>query len=311
MYVYVDTLFLLNFGMNTLVFILTAQAAGYSWRWRRLLPTAAAGSLYAVGAMIPDFYIMYSFPAKICVSGALVFLAFGRQNLRGFILILSIFYVVSFILGGAIVGWLFFIESEKWLTPGAMWSVSWTHVMGGTLIASVLIALVARSVLSKINRRGLLYQVTVYYRNRQVQITALLDSGNRLLSPLSKRPVLLVEKESILPVMGDEVCRFLRSMPMREWLSELECCRDRAWIERVEPVPYQSVGSRSMLLGFRPDRIIVDTETGKIEAGIAIISIYEGTLSTDGAYAALLHPLLMEGREITRRRERADQVANY
>lgn len=311
MYVYVDILFLLNFVMNIVLFILTAEAAGYSWRWHRFLPVAAAGGLYAIGFVIPDLYVLYSLPAKLCVSAALVFLAFGRQSLRGFIFTFAVFYIVSFILGGAIVGWLFFINGSQWLTPGAAWSVSWIHVLGGSFIAAILIALVARSILSKVNRHSILHRVTIGYQQREVQVTALLDSGNRLLSPLSKRPVLLIEKGSILPILSEEACRFLSSTQAQDWLIELETCRDRAWLERVEPVPYQSVGSRSMLLGFRPDFIIVDCGTRKIEAGIAIVGIYQGKLSTDGAYAALLHPLLMEGREITRRRERADQVANY
>ena len=311
MYVYVDILFILNLIMNTVILMLTAQAAGFSHGWRRLLLTAAAGSLYAIGAVLPEMQLFYSLPVKLLASAGLVIMAFGFKSIKMFLFALSMFYIISFILGGSVVGWLFFVEDGQWLTPGAIWAVSWLHVAGGGLVASVLLVLIARSVLSRLNRGGLLHEIIIQYSGRTVKLTAMLDTGNRLISPLSKRPVLLIEKEAVFGALSEEVTRFLNSYDAKAWLTELEHCHDSAWLERIEPIPYKGIGSRSMLLGFRPDKIIVNTGTANIEAFEVIIGIYGGTLSQDGGYQALLHPLIIEGREVKGRRKRADQVANY
>lgn len=311
MYVYVDILFLLNFVMNSVVLMLTAQAAGILWQCRRIFLAAAVGSLYAVGAVVPELQILYSLPAKLCFSGCLILMAFGFKSPGVFTFIFSIFYLVSFIFGGAILGWLFFIDGGQWLLSGAVWSVSWMHLLGGSLIAAFLMTLVARSVLSKINRRGALYRVIIEYQGKVVEVVSLLDTGNRLLSPLSKRPVIVVEKESVIPIIGSEAGRFLNSVQPHFWLPDLSKCHDQLWLERIEPIPFRGIGGQSMLLGFRPDRIFVYIDGRREEAGESVVGIYGTRLSADGAYRALLHPLFIEGREVTRRRDCADQVANY
>lgn len=311
MYVYVDLFFLLNMGMNTLVFILTAKAAGYDWRWLRVLTAAAAGGLYAIGAVIPALSFLYGWPVMFCVAALLLFIVFGRQPLRRFIHLYSLFLLVSFVLGGAVTGWFFASDGGQWMVHGATWSVSWKHVLAGSLLAVFLIAFTMKTTLMRARQKRFLYSVTIGYRMREVTVTALLDSGNSLLSPLSRRPVLLVEQRRLLPVLGEDVCRFLSSMPASSWFSELTACSDHLWLERVEPILYQSVGNRNMLIGFRPDCVIVENETGEKIPVTAMVGIYNGSFSDDGSYSALLHPLLLEGRDSIGGRERANQVANF
>jgi len=77
------------------------------------------------------------------------------------------------------------------------------------------------------------------------------------------------------------------------WLTNLDKCMDLAWVSRIQIIPYHTISSKSMLLAFRPDRFMVSTKNGFIDAGDMVVGIYSGTLSGDGAYAALLHPQIM------------------
>jgi stage II sporulation protein GA (sporulation sigma-E factor processing peptidase) len=311
MYIYIDMLFFLNLSMNMIILMLTAQAAGVAWRWHRITLAAAAGSLYAVGAVLPELALLYSLPVKLLISVALVLCAFPCNTLRTFLLAFSLFYVVSFIVGGAVVGWLFFSETSYFLTPGAGWTVSWTNLLCGSVIAALFLMLIARSVLSKLNRRGGLYKVKVRYRGRSNEFMAILDTGNRLISPFTHRPVVLVEKEVLEPVFSELSNKFLNAIPAQFWLGELEKCEDTEWLARIEPIPFQGVGSRSMLLGFRPDAVEVSTQSGVLENTNVVIGVYGAQLAPDNAYRALLHPFVLEGHSVTRRRENANKLVNH
>jgi len=48
------------------------------------------------------------------------------------------------------------------------------------------------------------------------------------------------------------------------------------------------------MLGFRPDNLTVITATGSIAADEVVVGIHSGRFSADGAYAALLHPAVMQ-----------------
>ena len=294
MYVYVDVLFVLNCVLTVLILVFTSFISGAVCSWSRILIAAALGSLYAVGAVLPEWGILYSFPVKIGISLLLVRVAFGRQRMPNFLKLSACFYVISFLFGGAVIGWIFLNRYGSYLIQPGIPAVSWRQLAAGSLFAVVSILFFARSMITKIRQKGGSYSIKIHCFGQSLELKALLDTGNGLFSPVMHRPVIIVDKEAVLPLLSEEVRCFLKSAEGADWLSDLEKCNDRTWLARIEVIPYRCVGSASMLLGFRPDSVEIVTSEGSRKFTNVMIGIYGGCLARDQAYRALLHPLLLE-----------------
>ncbi len=291
MYVYADILLLINTVMNGVILLLTAWAAGIACKAWRLAIVALLGAAYALGGVFPALAPLYAPAAKLLAAAALVRLAFGPLAWRSFLLAVAAFYLVSLLLGGAVLGWLLLAAP-----PGgaSLPPVTWRHLAAGGLLALLLVGLVWRRLLAGLARRRLLLPLVLGYAGRQVRLTALLDTGNHLYTLGGRRPVVLVDQHGLEPLLDGPVRDYLRRTPPAAWLAHLDQCADPGWLARVQVIPCRGIGGGGLLLGFRPDTITVVTATGSITADEAVVGVHDGPLSAAGAYAALLHPAVMK-----------------
>lgn len=141
MYVYADVVLLVNLIMNSLIIWLTAWAAGIRYCWWRITLAALAGGLYSLAGIYQELHLLYTPFAKLLISILLIIFSFGWQSLRRLVLLVGLFYIVSFLLGGAVVGWLFFFSRNvvKWLAnsmaPSCLWQPGWSR--NGIFVAAV------------------------------------------------------------------------------------------------------------------------------------------------------------------------------
>lgn len=297
MQIYVDILFAVNLIMNSLILLLTAFVARAHYVWWRLLTAAIAGSVYVIAGVVPQLEFFYTVPCKLMASFLIVILAFGPKTIRIQFLLVAIFYIISFVLGGAVVGWLFFWESGNMFIGlrelGQYGGISWRMLMGGSLLCATILFLIIRVVLNRMLCQRTLYQAEVLYDNKSVALNAMLDTGNALYTIVGRKPVVLVDQLTLEKVLNECVSEYLQENSPEEWVEKLEACKDENWISRIQIIPYKAVGSCSMLLGFRPDCIRVKTDKGDIETSDVVLGIYHGTLSNNGMYEALLHPAVI------------------
>ncbi|MDT8901669.1 sigma-E processing peptidase SpoIIGA [Anaeroselena agilis] len=292
MYVYADILLLINTIMNGLILLLTAWAAGAAFKPWRLIFAALLGALYALGGLFPGVAPLYSPAAKLAASAALVWLALGARSWRSLLFATACFYLVSLLLGGAILGWLMLAAP---VAGGVAWpAVTWRHLAVGGLLALLLFGLVWRRLLAGLTRRRLSLPVILDYAGRRIRLTALLDTGNHLYTIGGQRPVVLVERAALDQLLGNAVSGYLQRTPPASWLADLDQCGDSQWLARVHIIPCRGIGGSGLLLGFRPDSLTVITATGSITADEVVVGIHSGRLATDGSYAALLHPAVMK-----------------
>lgn len=67
------------------------------------------------------------------------------------------------------------------------------------------------------------------------------------------------------------------------------------WASRFRIIPFRSLGrDNGMLVGFKPDEIIIFDSERKIQSGNIIVAIYSKNLSGDGEYSALIHPEMLK-----------------
>ncbi|MEN6564794.1 MAG: sigma-E processing peptidase SpoIIGA [Veillonellales bacterium] len=298
MYVYADVVFFINLAMNMAILLLTAWIAGIRYTWFRLIGAASLGGIFVLGCLMPQFYLLNYGIAKFFLSMLLIVTAFGRRKIRTFLLLVGTFYIVSFVLGGAVLGWFFF-----WQNGGAAYAeqcqhifaeLNWLNLAGGTSLGLLLGGGLLRYLFPQLLRRCSLYKVRIKYSDRFTEFTAMLDTGNNLYTVIGRKPVVLVNQSVLKGILGEETACFICEYQSDSWLKQFEQYRDQPWISRVQMIPYQAVGSSSVLLGFRPDCLTVYTKSGEITTSEVVLGIYSGMLSTDSRYEGLLHPAIIQ-----------------
>lgn len=297
MYVYIDVVFIINVIMNTIILLLTACIADVNYKLWRILLAATVGSCYVLMSMLPGMMMIHHVSFKVLMSLVLVSVAFGIRSRRLVLLLMSSFYLVALILGGAVAGWLYFWQSSNYWGSSTMvlTNLSWTQLFWGTSIGVSLIVIVMRYIFPRVIRHPNLYRVKLEYKGRSVELTGMLDTGNGLYTVIGRRPAILVNRYAIEPILSTDVVSFLRNNTSEMWLTNLDKCTDLAWLSRIQVIPYHAIGSKSMLLAFRPDRFMVASTSGFVDASDMVIGIYSGILSEDGAYTVLLHPQIING----------------
>lgn len=259
MKIYLDIFFLLNMGMNFVIFMTESFFVQSRVHIRRLLAASVTGAVIAcimivlgLHRFLPLLIILY-----LAASILLVRLAFGKTTPGTMLRNIMLFYIVAFLLGGLL------IQLQK---------VFQLPITGVTvLVVASLMLLFLRWLLPKLQKRqeklSRYYRVRLHYAGDRIEGNALLDTGNCLYDPISHQPVLL----------GD--VKFLNTLLKKE----------KEPVMRM--IPFHSVGKESGLLqAFQAESLEIQSESGWKCINKPWVAICDKYVSVDGEYEVILHP---------------------
>lgn len=298
MYVYVDTLVALNWIMNVVILLGTSKMTGVTPRLARISLSAGLGALASLVMFLP-YGIFMRWPwVKVLVSLIMVAIAFQPLPWRRWPVILSIFYLISFMLGGLVLAMLYFMDTSTYITNGVftMQHASWITLVSAAVILCCLGHWAWGKLASRRWQPKFIMPIRIYLHGKNVRILALMDSGNCLKDPISHMPVVIAEYTSLKPVLPADVCSFFDETAEDNWL-ELLHKLPYEWVSRLHIVPYSSLGRKGgLVIGFRPDYLTIEEQGGEAaQCTSVIIGIYNRKLASQGDYSALLHPELVHG----------------
>lgn len=317
--VYLDVIWLINFGLDGFILLVTAFLARRRVAWFRTIGASAIGASYALFLFFPAMSALLTFVCKLLFSALMVWLAFKPKGVWDFGKMLGLFYLASFLTGGAAYAVNNFfgqvsIQNGLMLVSGqTVWMQQTTFVL--ILLALPLVYFLGKSAwkrLATLRQREQNYmEVIVQLADRQVSFCGLLDTGNALTDPLSRLPVTVADWELFrdwLPASLTE--GFEKGQDISLSLGEAGI-DDETWQARFRLVPYRGVGgTMGMLLAFQPDRVLIREGEGERVCPRVLIALNPKPLAGDGSYRAILHPAMAgEGsRETTNYTVHADQA---
>ena len=125
----------------------------------------------------------------------------------------------------------------------------------------------------------LLYDVILFFGEKQYVMKGLLDTGNSLVDPISKKAVSIASREVFVSDLEKE--GLINGFPP----------------ERFRAIPYHSVGKKNgILCGYEMDCLMIDTDERKIIIEKPVIGISEVPVGSSKTYQIILQPeLLREG----------------
>lgn len=296
-YVYPDQAFLVSLIMNGIILWGTARILRLpAGRWR-ILAGALTGGIYSFFAAFPHLGFLHGFGLKVFFSAVIILATFAPFNPRRFLSALAGFYVTSFIAVGTIVGAQHLINSDYRLTMAAhgLWQLLAKYIWYG-LAACIMMIIAMAKWGSAVFRKKALQDILrvplkVLFGQDEIQVEALIDTGNQLQDPLTKIPVVVVEYAALRHLLPPEVRLAFEKGAEPDIMEVLEALALTPWSTRFRVIPFTSLGKQNgLLMGFRPDRLEIYKNDCPVATENVIVGIYTRELSPEGAYRALLHP---------------------
>ncbi len=195
MKIYVDLVFLLNFGFDLLLLILVAYQLKRKVRGYRYFIGALFGSISIFFLFIPLTTITL-FLLKIVVSIIMILITFGFKNIYYTIKNLFFLYTTSMALGGI----LYFLNIQfSYKQQGLVFFYKGLSINVIFLIITspIILYMYVKQMKSLKEKYQYYYHVIISYQNKKYNVVGFLDTGNLLVDPYFKKPIILLNENII------------------------------------------------------------------------------------------------------------------
>lgn len=298
--IYLDVILAINLVMDYLILWTAGKLGQLPTSTWRLLAGATVGAVYSLTALVPVLDVKLSLVLKVLFSIIMVLVAFFPLTIGLFFQALVYFYLAAFVMGGAMLGAIYLFGGDTaaavmggGLGLGSNIRFTWLFT---AMAAAVLLARWGAGWIKKNFWEYMLrLPIIITFAGKQLALKALVDTGNSLRDPLSQRPVIIVEYSALKSILPAEIIKEYSGRHEPDLESLITSLADSPWATRLRLLPYHSLGqSRGMLLGLRPDEVIIVTNERMVKIKDIIVGLYREQLSPQGNYRALLHPDLLQ-----------------
>lgn len=287
--VYIDLIFFENLIMNSIIIYATAILLKIKPKIWRVLISSSIGGTYAIVIYISKFKIYESIILKIILSIIMVYIAFNPQNMRKLWKQVLIFYLTSFVFGGAALYLIYFIKPQNILIKNGLFAGEYVLkvILLGAIMGLVIIKVSIKIIKTKIRPKDMYCRIKIKLNGKEVQTNAMIDTGNLVKEPITNIPVIIVERSLLYEILPKEILNNLGEILEGNFNSVSEEIQNQ-YVSKMRWLPYKSLGKENgMLLGIRVDGVEIEKEdTNKIDK--VIIGIYDKSLTKRGEYRALV-----------------------
>ncbi len=274
--IYIDVLFFVNFVINICIAVSTASIMKLNMYPLRIFISSAIGALYSCIIFVGDFNALTSLGMRIAFVMLIVLTAFGRCRPIQFVKRCLMFFAVTVALGIFTLSVLYFsdigIRLGGIIKNGVFYFDIPMYLMLGICTVSYIILSVLQKAFKQNPRRSFV-RIRLSRLGKTVELKALVDTGNMLKDPYSRKKVLIAEFEVLSPLFDFDV------KAVSDDFDNLP--------EGFRLIPYSSIGNKcGLIAAFVPDSIQIE----KSEEKEIIVAVFNGTLSGGGDYNALIGP---------------------
>lgn len=300
MTIYLDVVLIENLCMNYIILFATGYLLKRKRNHMRLILSALLGGIYSILAYIEILEIYSNFILKIILSIVMVYVAYHAKNIKQLLKEILFFYLTSFVFGGCAFALLYFIKPQEILIRNGVYVGTYPlkiAILGG-IVGFTTTVIAFRFVKAKLTKNDMYCDISIYFGEKNISTTALLDTGNMLKDPITSMPVIVVEKEILKDILPDSILNNLNKIIGGDVPKEVYEDENLGYITKFRVIPFSSIGkTNGMLLGFKANKVIVNQEEDEQIIEKVIVGIYENKLSKKNQYSALIGLELLEGSE--------------
>ena len=290
MTIYIDVVLIENLIMNYVILFATAIILKLKIKHIRLILASLIGAVYSILSYMSLLEMYSSIILKIILSIIIVYVAFYPPKVNQLWKDLLIFYLTSFVFGGAAFSLIYIIKPQEILMKNGLFLGIYPlkTIILGAILAFIIIITAFKIVKSKISKKDMICEIEIKLNKQEIKTKAMIDTGNLLKDPLTNTPVIVIEHTLLYDCMPKEILNNLEQILGGELEKIPEEIRNK-YISKLKLIPFSSLGKQNgMLLGIKSEyvNIIQKDKTSKKEN--VIIGIYNKSLTKKGEYRALI-----------------------
>ena len=199
MVIYADSLFLVNFFMDSAIIFAVFILKHRRGSLLRVFLAAALSALYGTLMFFKELEFMYGVIGKLAVSALTILVAFRIKKLRIFLGLWATFWLVSVALGGTVLALSVFTDFGTAVNTAISNCVMYVNLnpillLSGCALLYVLLEIYRRMCIRNFSREKIILPLTVCYLGGEYKLTTLIDTGCELREPLSGEAMLVAEK---------------------------------------------------------------------------------------------------------------------
>ncbi len=297
MTLYLDSLFMINFVMNYIILLFTGKLVnskfGKNVRQRRyVIGSGIVTSLYltiiCVEVLRNNFNILYA----VILIAIGILITFKPSNLKMFATYLFFTHLVAFTIGGVSFGVFYYTKAGAFLgnvVTATTQNMSLKLLIATTSFTSIAVKIIVRYIESiKLSKQKVLNVKVKGINGEYEELVMLVDTGNTLIEPISKLPVIVIPYFKIKKLLEKELYKLYEEdgdVIGKAFSLEID------FVSKLKLVPFKSVGKENgLLLGFETEITFDDdgyTQTKKCVVGIINIEV------SKSVYSSIFNPLLL------------------
>ena len=165
MTVYIDILFLENFILNFIILYATGLISKHKIKFIKIALGSIVGAVYVIITYLIENKVYLNILFKLILSIVIVYIAFTPKNIKEMLKMIVLFYLTSFVFGGAALGVIYMINSGKISIQNGIIIGSYTlrTIFIGAIIAFLVTILAFKFVKTKISKKDLLCNITIKF----------------------------------------------------------------------------------------------------------------------------------------------------
>lgn len=247
MKVYVDLLFLINIFFDFLLLLSVSLILKRHTKLYRIILGSLVGGI-SIFFLFLSITSLTLFFFKIIIAVFMILATFGFKDIKYFIKNISYLYLISIVLGG----FLYLLNIEfSYKNNGLIFYHNGLsiNIIILLIVTPILLYLYIKEMKDYKVNYSKYYKVEIILKNNNnIILNAFLDTGNNLIDPYKKRPVILVNYDTIKKYIINE----------KELL-----------------VPFNNINSEGLLRCIKPKKIIINNnEFNNILIGLSFNKIY-------------------------------------
>ena len=248
MKIYIDLIFLLNVFFDFILLLTTSLILRRNVKIYRVVFGSLVGGISIIFLFFNISNILL-FVFKILIAVLMCLVSFNYRNFIYTLKNIIFLYIVSIFLGGV----LYLLNIEfSYKNNGLIFyhkGIS-INIIFIVFITPILMYIYTKEMKSLRNNYSKYYDVGIYFKDKNVILKGFLDTGNNLVDPYKKRPIVIVYYNKIKKYISNERLIYVPYSNINN-NSLLKCIK-------VKKIVINDIEFKNILIGFSYERIYID-----------------------------------------------------
>nr|WP_243196503.1 sigma-E processing peptidase SpoIIGA [[Eubacterium] tenue] len=266
---------LINYIIISCTSILTKNYNSNKKKWTG----AIVGMIYAIAYLLPNLDLIFTLPMKILLILTIAKISFDYKDLKDYIRILVVFYFVNIFIAGSS----FFII---YFTGISHMNISLIILI--SYISGIILKYIYKDIKELKYLNSMKKDIKVCIDKNELEIRALIDTGNLLKDPITKDEVVIISANKLYEILPKELQKIdLKNISINTVNDVIDEIGEDVYY-RIRIIPVRQINDENLVIGIKSDYIEIDGK--KIPNVILGLSNFK-----EDGYSAILNPQLLMG----------------